>query len=105
MYSPALRPSGVRAAPAKNRRLSTIGGISSDIVTAAGLPASSDSIRTISSALASIASASFNSASWRSFGVESNHVSSKAREAAATALSTSSAVPSWTDAITSPVEG
>ncbi len=38
MYSPAARPSIVRAAPAKNRRLSTIGGISSDIVTSAGLP-------------------------------------------------------------------
>ncbi len=103
MYSPALRPSGTRAAPAKNLRLSTIGGISSDIVTAAGLPASSDSIFTISSALASIASASFNNISWRSFGVLSNQVSSNARFAAATALSTSSAVPSWTEAMTSPV--
>ena len=63
MYSPALRPSRVRAAPAKNRRLSTIGGISSLIVTSAGLPAFSDSIFTISSALASIASASLSSAS------------------------------------------
>ena len=71
MYSPALRPSSVRAAPAKNRRLSTIGGISSDIVTAIGLPTLIDSRRTSSSALASIASASFRSPSCRSFGVES----------------------------------
>ena len=105
MYSPALRPSAVRAAPPKNRRLSTIGGISSDIVTSAGLPAFSASILTNSSALDSIASASLSSASWRSFGVESNHVSSNAFLAAATALSASAAVPSWTDAITAPVWG
>ena len=95
----------MRAAPAKNRTLSTIGGISSDIVTSAGLPAFSASMLTSSSALASIASASLSSASWRSFGVESNQVSSNALAAAATARFTSSAVPSWTDAITSPVCG
>ena len=87
MYSPALRPSGMRAAPAKNRRLSTIGGISSDIVTVGGLAGvlGLDAC-TNSSALSSIASASLSSASWRSFGVVSNQVSSKAFLAAATAL-------------------
>ena len=105
MYSPALRPSRVRAAPAKNRRLSTIGGISSDIVSSAGLPAFSASIFTSSSACSSTASASLSRASWRSFGVESNHVWSKARFAAATARFASSSVPSWTVAITAPVWG
>ena len=38
MYSPAERPSSIRAAPAKNRIWSTIGGISSDRVSAIGLP-------------------------------------------------------------------
>ena len=38
MYSPAERPSSMRAAPAKNRIWSTIGGISSDKVRAIGLP-------------------------------------------------------------------
>ena len=38
MYSPADRPSSTRAAPAKNRIWSTIGGISSDSVSPSGLP-------------------------------------------------------------------
>ena len=38
MYSPADRPSSIRAAPAKNRIWSTIGGISSAMVRATGLP-------------------------------------------------------------------
>ena len=38
MYSVAARPSSRRAAPAKKRIWSTIGGISSDIVSANGLP-------------------------------------------------------------------
>ena len=105
MYSPAERPSSIRAAPAKKRMLSTIGGISSDIVTSAGFPAFSASIFTISSACSSIASASLSRASCRSFGVVSNHVSSKAFFAAATARSVSSAEPSWTVAITAPVCG
>ena len=105
MYSPALRPSGMRAAPAKKRRLSTIGGISSDIVTSAGFPAFSASRRTNSSALFSIASASLSRAAWRSFGVVSNQVSSNALVAAATAAFASSAVPSGTVAITAPVCG
>ena len=43
MYSPAARPSSTRAAPAKNRIWSTIGGISSLAVSACGLPVFSDS--------------------------------------------------------------
>ena len=74
-------------------------------MTSAGLPAFSASILTNSSALDSIASASLSSASWRSLGVESNQVSSKAFFAAATARFASSAVPSWTVAITAPVCG
>ena len=38
MYSPAARPSSMRAAPAKNRIWSTIGGISSLAVSPSGLP-------------------------------------------------------------------
>ena len=38
MYSPADLPSNILAAPAKNRIWSTIGGISSAIVTWLGLP-------------------------------------------------------------------
>ena len=38
MYSPAALPSSTRAAPAKNRIWSTIGGISSLAVSACGLP-------------------------------------------------------------------
>src|SRR5213595_3895639 len=42
MYSPAALPSRMRAAPAKKRMQSTIGGISSDLVAARGLPTFSD---------------------------------------------------------------
>jgi hypothetical protein len=82
MYSAAARPSRTRAAPAKNRIWSTIGGISSEVVTAYGLPVSSPSSLTNSSARASTASAIFSSMRWRSAGVESRQ-DSKAREAAA----------------------
>ena len=44
MYSPLDRPSSTRAAPAKNRIWSTIGGISSDMVSEIGLPVFSHSI-------------------------------------------------------------
>ena len=104
MYSPAERPSWVRAAPPKKRRLSTIGGSSSDIVTAYGLPTFSASSLMISSPCSSIRSASFSRASCRSFGVESYQVS-KAFLAAATARFASSAVPSCTLARTPPVAG
>ena len=50
MYSPADLPSSIRAAPAKNRIWSTIGGISSDMVSATGLPVFSHSAATNSSA-------------------------------------------------------
>src|SRR5580704_12605426 len=70
MYSPAEVPSSTRAAPAKKRIWSTIGGISSDSTSAFGLPVFSLSTATSCSARASIASAIFNSASWRSGGVD-----------------------------------
>ena len=62
MYSPVALPSRTLAAPAKNRIWSTIGGISSDMVSETGFPVFSDSIATSSSAFSSIASASFRSA-------------------------------------------
>ena len=81
-YSPAARPSSTRAAPAKNRIWSTIGGISSLAVSACGLPVFSASSRTKSSARFSIASANFSSACCRSLGVVWPQVS-KALAAAA----------------------
>jgi hypothetical protein len=69
MYSPAEEPSSTRAAPAKNRIWSTIGGTSSESTSALGFPVFSLSTVTSSSARASIASAIFSSASWRSDGV------------------------------------
>jgi hypothetical protein len=62
MYSPCDLPSSTRAAPAKNRIWSTIGGISSDRVREIGLPVFSLSTPTSSSALASMTSASRSSA-------------------------------------------
>ena len=53
MYSPAERPSSIRAAPAKKRIWSTIGGISSDRVSPSGLPVFSDSAAISSSARSS----------------------------------------------------
>ncbi len=88
MYSPADLPSSTRAAPAKNRIWSTIGGISSDIVRPRGLPVFSDSASTISCARSSIASAMRSSARWRSLGVLSRQPS-KAAAAADMAASTS----------------
>ena len=90
MYSPAERPSRIRAAPAKNRKWSDAYGISSDMVSPIGLPVSLHSTALISSTRASIASAILSSASERSLGVvlpqDSNAVA-----AAAYARSTSSA--------------
>src|SRR3954449_11986681 len=68
MYSPALFPSRLRAAPAKKRRLSAENGISSR-ETINGLPTLRDSICASSSALSSSTSASFSSSSARSAGV------------------------------------
>src|SRR3954454_6538170 len=103
MYSPADLPSSTRAAPAKKRRLSAETGISSRALES-GLPTFFDSSSASSSALSSIASASFNSASPRSPGVVSSH-SGSAFLAASTARSTSAWVPLGTSAITSPVAG
>ena len=73
MYSPADLPSRWRAAPAKKRIWSTIGGISSARVTATGLPVFCVSTRTRSSARASMASAMRKRARLRSDGVASRH--------------------------------
>ena len=78
MYSPALLPSRWRAAVAKKRIWSTIGGISSLRVRWIGLPVFSTSSAISSSARASTASAKRNSASDRSLGVLSRHVSNAA---------------------------
>ncbi len=104
MYSPAERPSKSRAAPAKNRIWSTMGGISSDMVRALGLPVFSHSTSTSSSARASMASAIRNRARLRSDGVVSRHPS-KARCATVNASSTSATPESGMVAKTSPVEG
>src|SRR4051812_16175766 len=104
MYSPAARPSIVRAAPAKKRSWSTIGGISSSNIAWRGLPASLVSQSVISSARSWKASASFRSNSWRWAGVVYCQVSNAVR-AAFTARSTSSSVESGACAITLPVAG
>ena len=75
MYSAAALPSRFRAAPAKNRIWSTIGGISSLVVSPSGLPVLRLSRATSSSACCSTASASRNSASDRSEGVASRQPS------------------------------
>lgn len=104
MYSPAERPSSSRAAPAKKRIWSTIGGSSSLAVRPSGLPVFSDSAATSSSARASKASAIFSSAFWRSEGVVSRQPG-KAAAAAAMAASTSAWPESGAVAYTSPVAG
>ena len=88
MYSPALRPSSTRAAPAKNRIWSTVGGISSEAVSATGLPVLRLSAATTSSARSSIASAIRSRARLRSDGVVSRQPSNAAA-AACMAASTS----------------
>src|SRR6266540_1465672 len=103
MYSPVERPSRMRAAPAKKRRLSAQTGISSRAA-GSGLPTFCDSSWASSSAFSSTTSASLSSASERSCGVVSSH-SGSAFFAASTARSTSPSVPRGTSAIVSPVEG
>ncbi|MCY1555354.1 hypothetical protein D9M68_920100 [compost metagenome] len=88
-YSPALRPSSTRAAPAKKRSSSTLGGSSSSRVRPIGLPVLRHSASTNSSLRSSSACAIRSSASWRSLGVVSPQVS-KAVAAARMARSTSS---------------
>jgi hypothetical protein len=104
MYSPLARPSRIRAAPAKNRIWSTIGGISSEAVTAMDLPVFSLSRAISSSAFASTMSAIFSRAACRSDGVVWLQVS-KASDAALYARSTSSALDTTAWANTSPVVG
>ncbi len=88
MYSPAALPSSSRAAPAKKRIWSTIGGISSLRVRPIGLPVFSHSAAMRSSARSSNASAIFSRAFWRSDGVVSRQAG-KAAAAASMAASTS----------------
>ncbi len=104
MYSPAERPSSTRAAPAKKRIWSTMGGISSDMVRPRGLPVFSLSTATSSSARASMESAILRSARLRSEGVDSFQ-EAKAAAAAAKALSTSSCPETGASAKASPVLG
>ena len=76
-YSPVDFPSWTRAAPAKNRRLSVMNGMSA-AETEIGLPTSWASSSARVSASASIASASFSIIAERSLGGVSNHTSSNA---------------------------
>ena len=82
MYSPAARPSRTRAAPAKNRIWSIIGGISSAAVTPTGFPVFCDSSATSSSACDSRVSAIASRALCRSDGVLSRQASTAADAAA-----------------------
>ena len=90
-YSPADRPSRIRAAPAKNRSWSTLGGTSSVAATASGLPVLRHSASVSSPARRSTASANRSSARERSAGVLPLQVSNAAA-AARMASSTSAAV-------------
>ena len=104
MYSPALLPSRLRAAAAKKRIWSTIGGISSEAVRATGLPVFSTSTAISSSARDSMASAMRNRARERWDGVVSRHPG-KASAAAVIAASTSADPESGAVAYFSPVTG
>ncbi len=104
MYSPADLPSSSRAAPAKKRIWSTIGGTSSDMVRANGLPVFSHSAATSSSARASMASAMRMRARLRSEGVVRLHPA-KAAAALRTARSTSAGPETGASANGRPVLG
>ena len=104
MYSPADSPWRCRAAPAKKRIWSTIGGISSSMVSWKGFPVFSLSARTRSSALASRASAMRIRARLRSDGVVRRQ-DVKASAATARARSTSAAPETGASANRSPVLG
>jgi len=69
MYSPADLPSSTRHAPAKNRIWSTIGGISSAIVTWLGFPVLRPSASTSACACFSTSSAKSSNAFCRADGV------------------------------------
>src|SRR3954470_8909571 len=103
MYSPALFPSRLRAAPAKKRRLSAENGISSREAIN-GLPTLRVSICASSRAFPCTTPASLCSSSERSFGVASSH-SGSAFFARSTTSSTSSADMFGTCAIVSAVAG
>ena len=105
MYSPALLPSRLRAAPAKKRIWSTIGGISSLAVRPIGLPVFSTSSAISSSARASTASAMRNSASCARSAWCRASVSNAADAAAVMAASMSAAPDSGAVAYCSPVAG
>ena len=104
MYSAAARPWRLRAAPAKKRIWSTMGGISSSMVSWKGLPVFSDSARTRSSARASRASAMRMRARLRSEGVVRRH-EVKASAATRRAWSMSAAPETGASAKASPVLG
>ncbi len=104
MYSAAPSPWRLRAAPAKKRIWSTMGGISSSMVSWNGLPVFSDSARTRSSALASRASAIRMRARLRSEGVVRRQ-EVKASFATASAWSTSAGPETGASAKGSPVLG
>ncbi len=88
MYSPAERPSSIRAAPAKKRIWSTMGGISSERVSPIGLPVFSTSAAISSSARSSNAAAMSSRYFCRLAGVSSRQAG-KAAAAATIAASTS----------------
>ena len=103
-YSAVALPCRWRAAPAKKRIWSTIGGISSARVTATGFPVFCVSTRTRSSARASMASAMRKRARLRSDGVASRHCG-KASAAACMAASTSAGPDSGASRYSCPVLG
>ncbi|CAB4613200.1 unannotated protein [freshwater metagenome] len=103
MYSPAACASIVRAAPAKNRRLSIVRSNSKSMIET-GLPTFSPSIAFNSSRFSSRRSASASNASARARGVAVPH-SANAAFAAPTAASTSEASLEGTEPITAPVAG
>ncbi len=96
-YSPADRPSSTRAAPAKKRNWSTLGGTSSVAAMASGLPVLRHSASVSSAARRSTASANLSRASERSAGVVSRQVPN-ASCAARIASSTSAADDTGADA-------
>ncbi len=103
-YSPAARPCGWRAAPAKKAALSTVPGTSNSRVSLSGLPHCRDSTRASSSARSARTAAKRCSASARSPGVAPAHPGRAAR-AAATARSTSAGPASAKRWISWPVAG
>ena len=103
-YSPADRPSSTRAAPAKKRSWSTLGGTSSVLAMASGLPVLRHSAAVSSPARRSTASANLSRASERSAGVLSRQVPNAAC-AARIASSTSAADDTGAAAYASPVLG